>query len=111
MTKRSFRSADGLSRRAFLRAAAVAGGSTVASAALGEDAALLALIEQDLCGDFGLDFDSAARTFLMPKASLPTLSPATVQYTDEAIRRYEGIVARGGWPEVAKAERLRLGSR
>jgi murein L,D-transpeptidase YcbB/YkuD len=47
----------------------------------------------------------------MPKASLPTLSPATVQHTEQAIHHYEGILARGGWPEVARAERMRLGGR
>ena len=47
----------------------------------------------------------------MPKASLPTLSPATAQHTEQAIAQYEGIVARGGWPEVPKIDRLRLGAR
>ena len=47
----------------------------------------------------------------MPKASLPTLSPATVQHTEQAMAQFEGIVAQGGWPEVAQSDRLRLGSR
>jgi murein L,D-transpeptidase YcbB/YkuD len=47
----------------------------------------------------------------MPKASLPTLSPATVQHTEQAMAQFEGIVAKGGWPEVAQSDRLRLGSR
>jgi murein L,D-transpeptidase YcbB/YkuD len=47
----------------------------------------------------------------MPKASLPTLSPATVQHTEQAIAQFEGIVTKGGWPEVAQADRLRLGGR
>jgi murein L,D-transpeptidase YcbB/YkuD len=103
------------SRRAFLRhlvrATALAGGGVLASRAAAQDAALQALIEQNQGNDFGQGFDSASRTIMMPKASLPTLSPATVQHTEQAIRAFEGIVAQGGWPEVPKAERLRLGAR
>ena len=103
------------SRRAFLRhlaqATAIAGGGMLASRALAQDAAIEALIEQNLRSDFGQGFDSASRTIQMPKSSLPTLSPATVQHTEQAIRAFEGIVAQGGWPEVAKVERMRLGHR
>jgi len=104
-----------LDRRAVLRglaqATALAGGGVLASRAFAQDAALQALIEQNLHSDFGQSFDSASRSIPMPKASLPTLSPATVQHTEQAIGAFEGIVARGGWPEVTKAERLRLGNR
>jgi murein L,D-transpeptidase YcbB/YkuD len=103
------------SRRAVLRglakSAAAAAGVAVASRALAQDAALEALINQNVGSDFGQGFDSGSRTIQMPKASLPTLSPATVQHTEQAIGHFEGIVAKGGWPEVARAERLRLGSR
>jgi murein L,D-transpeptidase YcbB/YkuD len=47
----------------------------------------------------------------MPTASLPTLSPATVQHTEQAIQVFEGVLSRGGWPEVTRADRMRLGSR
>jgi murein L,D-transpeptidase YcbB/YkuD len=45
----------------------------------------------------------------MPKASLPTLSPATTQTTEAAVTQYEQIVAQGGWPVVPPAQDLRLG--
>src|ERR1700754_3602322 len=104
------------SRRAVLRglakgAAIAAGSSVAASRALAQDAVLEALINQNAGADFGQGFDSGSRTIQMPKASLPTLSPATGQHTEQAIAQFEGIVAKGGWPEVARAERLRLGSR
>jgi murein L,D-transpeptidase YcbB/YkuD len=99
------------SRRAFLRTAAATGATAWAGQALAQDAALQALIDQNLGSDFGQSFDSASRTIQMPKASLPTLSPATVQHTEQVIAQFEGIVAKGGWPEVAQADRLRLGSR
>ena len=103
-----------LSRRAVLRglqAAALAGGGLAASRAFGQDATLEALIDQNQGNDFGQGFDSGSRTIQMPKASLPTLSPATVQHTEQAIAQFESIVAKGGWPEVAQSDRLRLGSR
>ena len=97
--------------RGIAKASTVLGAGTLASRAMAQDAALQALIDQNLRGEFGQGFDSASRTILMPKASLPTLSPATVQHTEQAIREYEAIIARGGWPTVARAERMRLGSR
>jgi murein L,D-transpeptidase YcbB/YkuD len=102
-----------VSRRAFVTGAAAAGGALGASAAFGQtqDALLQSLIDQTQRGDFGQGFDSASRTIAMPKASLPTLSPATAEHTGQAIAHYEGIVSRGGWPEVPKIDRLRLGAR
>ena len=55
--------------------------------------------------------NSASRTIRMPKASLPTLSPANIPTTEAAIARYEQVVAAGGWPQVPPAERLRTGVR
>ena len=111
MIKRPVNDNRGVSRRAFLRTAAVAGGSALATRALAQDAALQALIEQNQQSEFGQGFDSASRTITMPKASLPTLSPLTVENTEQAIQQYDVIVARGGWPEVVRTERLRLGNR
>jgi murein L,D-transpeptidase YcbB/YkuD len=45
------------------------------------------------------------------RESTPTLSPATVAATENAIAQYEQIVARGGWRPVPEAQDLRLGSR
>src|SRR5215472_14282726 len=79
-----------------------------ASPARADDPTVLqALIEQNQREDF----DSASRTILMPKASLPTWSPSSVQAMEHAIGRYEAIVAAGGWPHVPPVERLRLGMR
>src|SRR5260221_2483545 len=111
MTRRDHRH---LSRRTVLRglgqATAVASG-LAATKAFGQDATLDARITANVNGDFGQSFDSGSRNIQMPKVSLPTLSPATVQHTEQAIAQFDGIVAKGGWREVAKADRLRLGSR
>ncbi len=56
-------------------------------------------------------FDNAQRNVKLPKASLPTLSPSTAETTQGAVAQYEAIVAKGGWPEVAKAERLKVGAK
>ena len=113
MIERGTRSTS-MNRRNFLHAlaGAAAGGAVVRAAhAAGDDQLLQSLIEQNQNADFGQGFDSASRTIKMPTSSLPTLSPATVQTTEQAIPPYEAIVARGGWPQVHGPDRLRLGVR
>jgi murein L,D-transpeptidase YcbB/YkuD len=86
--------------------------SAVATAALAQaDDPLQQLIQQNQRGGLGEGFDSASRTIHMPKASLPTLAPETVQHTELAIARYEQVVANGGWPQVPVNDRLRTGAR
>lgn len=115
MTERRNRNERGVSRRVFLRrlAAGAAASAALARAARADDDQILqALIEQNQNAGYGQDFDSASRTIAMPKASLPTLSSATAQATEEAIGRYDRIVAAGGWPVVPPVEAsLRLGNR
>ena len=86
--------------------------SAVATSALAQaDDPLQQLIQQNQRGGLGEGFDSASRTIHMPKASLPTLAPETVQHTELAIARYEQVVANGGWPQVPVNDRLRTGAR
>src|SRR2546423_7008022 len=70
-----------------------------------------ALIRENQADEFGLTAGSASRAVPMPNPSLPTLSQATVQATERAILEYEAIVARGGWPELARLGCMRLGMR
>ncbi|MGB7260290.1 MAG: L,D-transpeptidase family protein, partial [Pseudolabrys sp.] len=103
-----------LDRRGFLgrfAAGLMAGGAMIRQAAAADDTMLQALIDQNQRSDLGQNFDSASRTIHMPKASVPMLSPSTVESTAAAIDQYEGIVARGGWPNVPPADRLRIGNR
>jgi murein L,D-transpeptidase YcbB/YkuD len=104
------RNGRGVSRRTVLTGLAAGAVATRALAQQAEDP-LQQLIEQNQRGDMGQGFDSASRTIKMPKASLPTLSPANIPTTEAAIARYEQIVAAGGWKEVPQAERLRVGVR
>ena len=110
----SGRSGKAVNRRIFVRQLGLGLAGAVAllrSSSAAEDPALDALIEQNQRNDLGQDFDAASRTIHMPQASLPTLSPATVQTTEQAIGQYETIVASGGWPNVPPTERLRLGNK
>jgi murein L,D-transpeptidase YcbB/YkuD len=104
-----------LNRRSMLRslagAATLAAAGAAAARAYADDMPLDALIGDTDHSGFGQDFDQASRTIHMPKATAPTLSPETAQFTQTAIGTYDGIVAHGGWPVVPKAGELRLGSR
>src|SRR5438105_10354309 len=101
--------APGVSRRSVL--AGLAGGAVLTRALAQSEDPLQQLIEQNQRDDLGQGFDSASRTIKMPKASLPTLSPANVPTAEAAIARYEQIVTAGGWAKVPQADRLRAGAR
>ncbi len=79
--------------------------------ALADDRPLDALIGDVDRAGFGQGFDQASRTVHMPKATIPMLSPKTAEATRHAVEVYDGIVGRGGWPEVSKVLELRLGTR
>ena len=104
-----------LHRRAVLRRigglATIGAAGLAARRAVAGDSALDALIGDTQRGGFGQGFDDASRNVHMPKQSLPTVSAATAQTTEEAIDRYAGIVGRGGWPQVTGVSVLRLGDR
>ena len=89
----------------------LAASAVAASARAQADDPLQQLIQQNQRGGLGAGFDSASRTIHMPKASLPTLAPETVQHTELAVARYEQVVANGGWPQVPLNDRLRTGAR
>lgn len=102
-------------RRAMLRylarAGLGAGGALVATRAQAQDRTLQLLMEQSQRGDFGQGYDTGIRTVKMPKSSLPTLSPGTLQTTEAAIPRIEAMVQQGGWAFVQPTDRLRLGNK
>lgn len=101
-----------LDRRAFLQGGAAAFGTLSIHAAVAqEDDPLAQLMRQQQQGQTGAGFDSASRSVRMPKSTLPTLSADTARTTEQAIRQYEAIVSRGGWPQVPRSDRLRLGAR
>src|ERR1700732_474728 len=107
-----------LDRRTLLRAfaqgvaAGVAGVGLFARRAAAQQPVLQAFIQQNQPDDFGPSIDFGQRRMPMPNASLPTLSPATVQATERAIGQYDAILPRGGVPpQVAAADPVRRGMR
>src|SRR6188768_1913620 len=109
MARQDQSSGKRIDRRSMLTGLAA---SAVATSALAQaDDPLQQLIQQNQRSGLGAGFDSASRTIQMPKASLPTLSPETVQHTQQAIAQFESIVASGGWSDVAQSDRMRLGAR
>lgn len=105
-----------VNRRTLLRhlgscAAAVGSVLLTRVAVAQDDDPLQTLLQQNQKMDLGTAFDTASRTVQMPQASMPTLSAATTQTTEQAIAQYETIVAKGGWPEVPRSDRLRIGVR
>ncbi len=103
-----------MNRRRVLTGLGVSAASLAATRAFAQaqtEDPLQQLIQQNQRGGLGESFDSTSRTIAMPKASLPTLSPATVQTTELAVARYEQVVAAGGWPMVPVNDRLRVGVR
>jgi len=98
----------GVAGLAALAAAGATGGQ--ASAATAGDP-LFGLMRDNEHDDFGQTFDQASRTIRMPKPTAPTLSPQTAELTQQAVKVYDDIVARGGWPQVPKIDELHLGMR
>ena len=101
-------------RRAFMRrlagaAALAAAGGAATRPAAAQDQPLDALIGDSRHDEFGQNFDQASRTIHMPKEAAPTLSPQTAEITQQAVATYDGIVTRGGWPQVPKVDELHLG--
>jgi murein L,D-transpeptidase YcbB/YkuD len=102
----------GLSRRVVLRRLGGAAGLVAGlRSARAEDRALDALLGDVGRDEFSQGFDQASRTVHMPKASIPMLSPGTAEATRRAVETYDGIVTRGGWPQVSKVLELRRGTR
>ncbi|GAU80387.1 murein L,D-transpeptidase [Bosea sp. BIWAKO-01] len=55
-------------------------------------------------------YDSGARN-AVARSSTPTLSPETLQATEQAIVAYRDLAARGGWTPIQLNDRLGVGSR
>src|SRR5579872_781153 len=107
----SVRQPRGVCRRSLLRLAGTAAVVAGMKSALADDRPLDAMIGDVDRAGFGHGFDQASRTVHMPKATIPMLSPKTAEATRHAVEVYDGIVGRGGWPEVSKVLELRLGTR
>ena len=76
------------------------------------DQALNELIQENQDTSVGTGFDNSLRGVKQPNRTLPTLSPATAQSTQQAIAAYQAMVTKGGWPKVSPiAENLKVGAK
>ena len=99
-----------VSRRAFMRSAAAGTVALAAGRALADDVDLQSVIDAPRRGLWDDQFDSKAMSSASAVASNnPIFGPEAVPNIQQAIVTYQGIVANGGWPQVASQQKLQLG--
>lgn len=100
-----------LSRRHFLGGVATL--TTLAASTLSASAqsSLQAIINSPRRGNWEDQFDAKnSRATTDVATRIPVTSQATVGFVERAIVKYQGIVARGGWPMIPADKKLQLGS-
>jgi murein L,D-transpeptidase YcbB/YkuD len=100
---------NSLSRRGFLRSAAVFGAATVATRAMAE-IPLDEIINAPRRGNWDDQFDAkASRTAAAVQTRNPIFGAGASANIQQAIYDYESIVANGGWPRVNTNLKLKIG--
>jgi murein L,D-transpeptidase YcbB/YkuD len=95
-------------RRKVLGTAGVLAASALAGRAQARDL-LGSIINAPERGNWREDFDAPQAGSADVATNLPIFSPETISFVEQAIFRYQNIVASGGWPVVPEM-RLRLGA-
>ncbi len=96
-------------RRAFLSGVGALAASLAAGGARAEDI-IQSIINAPRRGNWSDDFDAQASQWGgKVQSTLPIFSPETAMYIEQAITRYQGIVAAGGWNQVPATKKLKLG--
>jgi murein L,D-transpeptidase YcbB/YkuD len=96
-------------RRAFLSGMGALAASLAAGGARAEDI-IQSIINAPRRGNWSDDFDAQASQWGgKVQSTLPIFSPETAMYIEQAITRYQGIVAAGGWNQVPATKKLKLG--
>jgi murein L,D-transpeptidase YcbB/YkuD len=99
-----------LSRRGFLRSAALFGAAAVAGPAFAEEVSLQDIINAPRRGNWDDQFDAkASRTAAAVLSNNPIFGPEAAANLQQAIYDYETIVASGGWPKVQTTAKLKIG--
>lgn len=99
-----------LSRRRFLRSAALMGAAAVAGPALADDVSLQDVINAPRRGNWDDQFDAkASRTAAAVVSNNPIFGSGAAANLQQAIFDYESIVANGGWPKVQTTQKLKIG--
>ncbi len=96
-------------RRAFLSGMGALAASLAAGGARAEDI-IQSIINAPRRGNWSDDFDAQASQWGgKVQSTLPIFSPETAMYIEQAIARYQGIVAAGGWNQVPATKKLKIG--
>jgi murein L,D-transpeptidase YcbB/YkuD len=95
-------------RRSFLTGAGAVAATVVSGSAHAQDL-IRDLILSPRRGNWDEQFDARASDGGEVASNLPIFSPETVFHIEQAIARYSGVVAQGGWPVVPATKQLRLG--
>ncbi len=102
-----------LSRRGLLKGAGALGGALTASAMTSGSALAETAIDRILNFSnrdrWNKQFDAASTNRGSVASRTPIFAPQTVDYIQQAIAEYQGIVGGGGWPRVPSDKKLRLG--
>jgi L,D-transpeptidase YcbB len=96
------------SRRSFITGAGAFAATAASSAAFAQNM-IEDIINAPARGNWNNAFDARAATGTRVSSNLPTLSPETVSYVEQAMLNYSGIVQQGGWPVVPATKKLELG--
>ncbi|EHK56302.1 hypothetical protein MAXJ12_15609 [Mesorhizobium alhagi CCNWXJ12-2] len=95
-------------RRFFLSGAGAIAATAFAGAASAQDV-IGDILKSSRRGNWDDTFDARASEGGKVASNLPIFSPQTVSYIEQAVGRYQGIVAQGGWPIVPATKKLKLG--
>ena len=103
-------SISNISRRGFLRSAALMGAAAVAGPAFAEQVPLDDIINAPRRGNWDDQFDAkASRTAAAIVSNNPIFGPGAAANIQQAVYDYETIVASGGWPQVTPSQKLKIG--
>lgn len=98
-------------RRTFLKGIGAVGAMAAGLSKAAAQEPLTEILQSPRRGNWDDQFDAVGTRSPEVKTRQPILSPATATYVEQAIVAYQGIVARGGWPQVNLTQRLKVGSK
>ncbi len=99
-------------RRALFLGAAATAASTFAMPALGQQrtqSVIDVILNSNNRDRWSENFDARSTQKKAVASTTPIFAPQTVQYLEEAINVYRGIVGTGGWPRVPADKKLKIG--
>jgi murein L,D-transpeptidase YcbB/YkuD len=99
-----------LSRRGFLRSAALLGAAAVAGPVLAEQVPIDEVINAPRRGNWDDQFDAkSSRTAAAIISNNPIFGSGAAANLQQAIYDYEAIAANGGWPHIQTSQKLKIG--